>query len=293
MDIKEQLDATIGQTPVSSIDLDATISRMRRRMWTVRGTAAAATAGVVAAGAMLAWPTLAPIPATTQPPSAAGERTHALWPAASAPPTEQDVADRLTVAVQAKLRALVPGATLIPNWAGHDAAVVYPERPESVPTTLPWNRMRAQADLRDQLGNGFVDVLIGRMTADPNATNYCFTAEDLANRGRPSPAGFAAEGDNCSMVAPMGYPLGVYASCAEYGQVLDGNDECTEQTTAAGDHVVMLRGTNEYRVDVARADGTAVIVVSGSQALAGGTRPTPSLTVEQMVALATDPTLAL
>ena len=65
MDLKQQLDATIGQTPASSIDIDATMSRMRRRMWTVRGTAAAATAGVVAAGAMLAWPVLAPNPAKT------------------------------------------------------------------------------------------------------------------------------------------------------------------------------------------------------------------------------------
>jgi hypothetical protein len=286
MDLKQQLDATIGQPPVSSIDIDATVTKMRRRMWTVRGTAATATVGVLTAGAMLAWPMLV----GTQPPSSnPPPQTQAVLPAAPKPESEQDIANRLTIAVQAKLHALLPGATLIPNWAGHDAAVVYPERPAMVPDSYPWNSMRAQADVRDPKGTGFVDVMIGRMTADPNARNYCLTAEDV----KRSPMPPSIDLSQCGMFAQMGYPLGGYDSCAEYDQVLDGEDECTEQTTAAGDHVVMLRGKHEFRVDVARADGTAVIVMSGSRAYGGGTRPTPSLTIDQMVSLATDPTLAL
>ncbi|GIH09738.1 hypothetical protein Rhe02_78050 [Rhizocola hellebori] len=286
MDLKEQFDATIGHTPATSIDVDATMTRMRRRMWTVRGTAAAMTVGLAAAGAMLAWPMLA----NTQQPSPNSGQQRAELPAAATPETEQAIAARLTGAVQAKLGALLPGATLVPNWAGHDAAVVYPERPVAVPTTLPWNQMRAQADVQDQLGTGFVDVLIGRTTADPNATDYCLPEGAIARQGTTQATTWAGE---CSVRAPMGYPLGIFASCAEYDEVLDGEDTCTEQTTAAGDHVVMLRGTHQFRVDVARADGTAVIVMSGSRAHAGGTRPTPSLTIEQMVALATDPGLAL
>ncbi len=286
MDIKEQLDATIGQPPSSPIDIDATMTRMRRRMWTVRGTAAATTVGLVAAGAMLAWPMLA----RSGPTSATPAQTQAALPAAQ-PETEQQIADRLTVAVQAKLNALIPGTTMLPNWAGHDAAVVYPQRPVAVPTTLPWNQMRAQADVRDQLGTGFVDILIGRMTADPNATSHCLKAADITRPLANGSAGLTSDG--CVGHAQVGYPLGVFASCAEYDEVLDGEDQCTEQTTAAGDHVVMLRGDNEYRVDVARADGTAVIVMSGKRAHAGGTRPSPSLTLEQMVALATDPGLGL
>jgi hypothetical protein len=285
MDIKEQLDATIGQTPLSSIDIDATMAKMRRRIWTVRSTAAATTVGLVAAGAMLAWPMLAKTP----PPSSTPTLPQVVQPAA--PETEQDIADRLTVAVQAKLSVMAPGATLIPSWAGHDAAVVYPERPMLVPDTLPWNQMRAQADVQDQQGTGFVDILIGRMTPDPHATSYC--VPDGA-RVRPSAPTEPPNSDGeCRMKAQVGYQLGVYADCAEYDEVLDGTDECTEQTTAAGDHVVMLRGNDEYRVDVARADGTAVIVMSGSRARTSGTRPTPTLTIEQMVALATDPSLAL
>ncbi len=286
MDIKEQFDATIGHTPSTSIDIDATMAKMRRRMWMIRNTAAATAVGLVAAGAMLAWPMLG----KTQPSTPNQLQTQAVLPAAPVPETEQDIAERLTDAVLAKLGALMPGATLIPNWEGHDAAVVYPERPVSVPTTMPWNQMRAQADVRDQQGTGFVDILIGRMTADPNAAEYCFDAAHAAMR---TPSGFPTPEGKCMYRAPMGYPLGIFASCADYGEVLDGHDECTEQTTAAGDHVVMLRGNHEFRVDVARADGTAVIVMSGSRAHTGGSRPAPSLTIEQMVVLATDPGLGL
>jgi hypothetical protein len=290
MDIKQQLDATIGQAPSTSIDIDATIRRMHRRVWTVR-SAVAATAAGVAAGLVLAVPILANDP---RPPQTPGQ-TQAVLPAAPKPESEQELADRLTVAVQAKLAVLLPGATLIPGWAGHEAAVVYPFRPVSVPNTLPWAYLQAQADVRDQQGTGSIDILIGRMTPDPRATDYCPKGEDArrAVQVHPSSAWGDPDNENCNIRAPVGYPLGGYESCADYYQGLDSDGECSELTTGAGDRVVMVRGTHDYRVDVARSDGTAVIVISDARAAGGGTRPAPPLTIEQLLDLATDRSLAL
>lgn len=199
------MDATIGTPPVSPIDIDETMGRMRRRLWTIRSTAAAATVGVVAAGVMFAWPTLRPAPApSTALPSAIEQ------PGATEPQTEAALAQRLTDVLQNRLAILLPDAELLPGWLTPQAAVVFAERPQGVPTTYPWNQMRAQADIRDDDGSGFVDVLIGRTEADPNAATYCLAPD-------------------CSMRAPMGDPLGVFPSCDDYAEVLDGTDTCTEQ----------------------------------------------------------------
>ncbi len=278
-DLKVLLDNTVGDVPVSRIDLDQTIIRMRRKVrWRRAGATVLSVAmlgGVIVAGNALI-------------PKAPPQNTHV--PAVVLAEPDEQIAARLSQVVQDKMRELLPGTEFLEPEPGVAPFAVKVWRPDGVPPELPWNNLRSKGDVRDAAGTGNVDVIIGRTEDDPASAMYCLGTKTVV-----------PEGGTCAGAGTWpGAALGALRSCAHYAESADSIPGCEDRTGPNGETIVVVfnwtrNGTkHEWRVDVSRPDGTAIVMIAGNYGRATeGQREQPSLTIDQMIAIATLPALTI
>ncbi|HTJ34286.1 MAG TPA: hypothetical protein VL738_13750 [Dactylosporangium sp.] len=196
----------------------------------------------------------------------------------SVPPLQYNQAQiaRLTAAFERDLRAAAPpGTTFLDTLVNGDAAGPFEFGPSS--GAHPDNGGRyaedfsAAPDLRDRSGTGNVLLRIGRP----------FSA--IAPDGRPW---------------PPGYGVGQFRECPD--------PDCTQTTGPHGERIVAMpnfqdnNGAKIARIDVTKPDGTGICLEVRNWGL-GNTkeetapkrRPQLPLTLDQMIAIATDPALTM
>jgi hypothetical protein len=261
--VKEMLSDSIEQPPVTSINVDATIVRMRRTLRWRRSAAALAvvatvvitTTGIAIAlrhgagrGSGLPFAAPAATPSTSVTPSASSPE-----PAAgSESPAHQEA--RLTAAISSIMRDAMPKATFIANRSDHPGTKAF-----QVIASTPMHELESGADVRDSTGTG--NVLLA-----------------------------------------MGDHGGAMAVCP------DPTDSTCKRTTGPHGEIIVafydfLGDTTRskmYRIDVTNTDGTWLVIQSQNWGMKGATgkvsrptRPTPPLTVAQMIKAAIDPRLTL
>jgi hypothetical protein len=263
-----QLHESTGTPSLSTFDNDTTTVRVRRR----RRLAVAAAAAVT--GLSLGLVTyLGP---TNSPP-----------PVGSAPETAPEKAARLSDALRSLVARTLPDATVDPL----EFRVV---RADPAPETAPFNTLETSAVVRDGAGVGSVSVVIGRRINAPDGHWWCADAH-----GKPLPND-GVRSDCAVPAAFAGGPLNLLWSCME---VKGDRVGCTRSTGPHGEYVIAIERRSgpsvRYEVDVARPDGTAIVLVSTNSPpaavgeFAPPTRPEPPLSLDQLVAIGTDPSLNL
>lgn len=289
---KQLFDNAIGATPPSTVDVDAVIASQRRaaRVRRVAGPGVVAVAAVVAVtfGATYALSgagsTGDPAAPGGPPPSAASaqDRAEPAEPTCGPPPTEpiEDAEARLTAVLTSAVEPLLPAdATLEPHPGarysatssdGHGPLEVYHVLPEDGDDS---NLGTPDCDLIEDMFLHYATVV--------------------------DPAGTGSIHGILMRLAPNS----VATVCA--GPEVDPNEvACDVSTGPNGERVVASTsvlqqgGTTSYRVDVAKRDGTAVILSADNSVLGGKAssppeRPEPPLTMAQLVGIALDPGLTL
>jgi hypothetical protein len=270
-----QLHESTGTPSLSTLDNDTTTVRgRRRRMLAVAVAAAAAVTGlslVTYLGPTNSPPPVAPAPETVGP----------------AQETAPEKAARLSHALESLVAGTLPDATVDPL----EFRIV---RADPSPETAPFNTLETSAVVRDGAGVGSVSVVIGRRNKAPDGHWWCADAH-----GKPLPND-GVRSDCAVPAAYAGGPLNLLWSCME---VTGDRLGCTRSTGPHGEYVIAIErrwgASVRYEVDVARTDGTAIILVStNSPPAAAGesappTRPEPPLSLDQLVAIGTDPSLNL
>jgi hypothetical protein len=258
-----QLHEPTGTPSVSTVDSDSPIVRLRRRR-------------VLAVAASLIFLSLGLVtylgPANGPPPT----------PSSTTRETAPDKAARLGAALRSLVARERPDATVDPL----EFQVV---RVDVAPETAPFDTLVTSAVVRDAAGAGWVSVVIGRRNHAPDAHWWCGDA-----RGNPLPA----DGVRTDCVVPAAYAgsaLNLLWSCME---VKGDRLGCTRSTGPHGEYVIAIErrwGTSvRYEVDVARPDGTAIVLVSTNAPPAGESAPPgPPLSFDQLIAIGTDPGLNL
>lgn len=283
--LRTELDASIGVPPVSTIDIDRTVSRMRRvvRLRRAAGTAVAILT-VTALGAGVA---------SYLGPSSTGDLRANLPATSAVPEAEPAKIARLDAALGSLMQQAFPDAQFVanlPNYPVGPFEFYAVHRPEAPPTT-PLLYLHASADVHDAQGVGTVTVLIGRYGYPPSVTPSCTGTSGPGSCATPGP------------VAAAGF--GYVQSCSDAG--LDQPDPTRTCSTRSGPHgesaVVTTRTedtSREVQVDLIRPDGTVLILISqnwgqigATNKVSAATRPAPPLTVDQLIALGSDPSLDL
>ncbi|MEU4565950.1 hypothetical protein [Micromonospora sp. NPDC023956] len=257
MSYRQALDEAIGQPPVSTVDIDRIISGQRRarklRIWGTSGAGAAAVLAVTLTAGLLGGPEPSPTPPAA-PPS----------PSPSVPPVPSH-----------------PPAPKITTVAGSEA---------------DWQRLEAA-----------VEASLKRVA--PGIRWPKSTAPDMERPGWQAERGgwttldqFSVSGDVAAdgkrghllLVVRRQGLLGFHSGRCER-ELTKVKTECTEMAGPAGSRIRISsrnmgsRVTPPREVQVLRADNSALHLV-----LQGHTTPGPlPFTVEQMLTIATDPTLNL
>jgi hypothetical protein len=305
MSYRELLDETITGPMPPFGSVDALIARERRAQGRRRFAAAGAAAfGVVAVlvavTAFGGTPTASPPPigATLDPsaaPSASQPPTAAPSPSASSPwptpPPEPDPADLrvLTAVLKAHVSDRLPGTTFTSNYPGMRAMEVTVDRLEgSVPKGSGYNSLWASADIAvDGRGLGSFDLGLGFVDDGRPGAQWCATTKTLY------------DGGSCNTMADVSGVLEVLTGCADKAD--DDPRTCQERPGAHGETIVTLGGKvgggdrAEYRVDVTRPDGTALLLMCRNWTRADGRDGSikPPLRLDDLVAIALDPRLAM
>jgi hypothetical protein len=283
--LREALHESTGTAPVSTIDIDATIIRLRHSVRRRRVLAVAAASAAVTGLSLGLVTYLGPSATVNSPPVGPITTWGSAGPSAG-PETAEQKATRLSSALQTLVAAALPGATV-------DPLRLRIVRADAAPEDAPFNFLEKRALVRDGAGTGSISVTIGRRENAPDAAWWCADANGRplsfdARASRPkdcaTPAGLAGGALNTLWFCPDPtiYP-------------------CVESTGPHGELVITLQrrsGTSIlYEVSVARPDGTAILLdsLNGNDIgqFAPATRPEPPLSVEQLIAIGTDPSLDL
>jgi hypothetical protein len=152
---QQLLDDAVGTPPPSTVDIDAVMSRQRRRGRFLRaGAAGSATAAALTVAVVYA---VLPVPAdrepTVQEPSAQGP------PAKSAPPAPTGEVTRLSRALRQALEKALPAAQFFPNRPPDE------EQVDALVFAEDGDAYKATAELRDAAGTGSIYVAIGGESA--------------------------------------------------------------------------------------------------------------------------------
>jgi hypothetical protein len=287
---KRVFDDAIGEVPPSTIDVDAVITRGRRadRVRRVANPAVAAGVAVVLAVGVIAFTLTrggddggvrvggsAGTSATAPPSSEPGKAPKGTLPdACSRPDLETPAAAvaRLTPLLKTLFHTPLPDAQFVANPVN--------EYPAGV--------LRGPLELFQVTGQTHVD----RPVCDVDS--YFLTRATVRSA--------AGDGNVMLMIAPAVH--GAREAMLECDPPGSGEQTyCDVVTASNGDHILkqtraLEGGTTMNRAEIVRADGTSVIIESaniGSDVKTGGapTTPTPPLTVDQLVAIGTDPGMTL
>jgi hypothetical protein len=308
-EVKDLLSNSIGAAPASTIDVERTITRLRRKARRRRTLTAAAVVAAVAVTSVGAHLSLAR--GTGSPtgfPYAAPPTLIDPSPTPARAETERELTARLTGVIQGHMRRAMPGASFVanvtdPDYPPVEAFEVWAVRPHGVPDSAPWAHLQASADIHDAAGVGNVLVVVGRVRAASDAVYWCGldatpypVATTTSARGRPAPA------TSCDgLYALAGEQLDVFTSC-------EGDDpSCHVVIGPRGERVVAFTdfaggeaNSRGYRINVTKPDGTTIMIKTENLGLVGATgktssgeRAQPPLTVEQMIEIALDEMLSI
>jgi hypothetical protein len=267
--MRTQFDDAIGPVPPHAVDLERVIARGRRRERLRRwGSGGVGVAAVGLVGAVLLAtsggpgrgedaaappkPTVAPSPST-----GASTASPAPSPAATrkTPPAEANATElRLSQALAAAVTRVAPGSTARKSYEGKEAFRFGYYYHEDDSTGGDFNHYNAFADVSAGGRSGEMVVSLGQVSAVWRVPTDC------GGGGEP----------------------GCTASVGPHGEQI------------MGQRIVSESATTNY-VAVTRADGTAILITAanqGGQLDTGTARQTePVLTIDQLIAIATDPAL--
>lgn len=255
---QDLLDDEVGMPPPSGVDIDAVIARQQRRV-RFQQLGLAATAGAIAVAVAVVFVSLpraggaSKVGAAAPPPAAVAQA-----PAVSAHDQE---AARLSVELQQIMASTVPDA--------HFLALPFSSPPTPALTFAHQSNggeyYAATAEIKDPAGAGSITVDVGREDTQFRKDGACSTDRD---------------------------PRDAKVTC----QTLPGPDGAKVEVVTV---TIGKKGFEHFRVEIIRADGNGVSVdvsngVVNPNGTAGyvGQRPTPSLTLAQVTAVAENPNLA-
>ncbi|SFW91776.1 hypothetical protein [Amycolatopsis australiensis] len=281
---KEQFDAVMGAVPPSTVDVDAVVDRERRRARVRRvvnpWTAAGAGVAAVVVGAALVFapadPGRAVMPGSAPPsPSADPCAVNPFPPQTGAPiPERPDVAaHRLTGVLTAAVQQRVtPGTRLQPHAQGE-----YPKGEQHGPLTF-YHVFSARVRHERTCSGGEDYFMAAATTADgPRKGNVWAIVTRLGGNATPA-----------TECGPP--PEGAQGSCDRTSGP-HGETIVAQTFTSPGEATV-------NQVDVAKPDGTGVIVEAENVADSAKKRippdmPSPPLSLAQLTEVALDPALTL
>jgi hypothetical protein len=279
--MRHSLDQAIGEAPVSTVDVDQIVARAKRRGLRRRVVAASASiAAVAAAGAAVlavATPTHGPAQRTVQPGA----------PSGAAPvrdgETPDQIKQRLSTALAEGVSATLPGVHLSDGPTGQAGVVVYVDQDQHV------NRYNTDTVLATANRQGEVFLVSwsgGQVPVPAGPTDW--------PSGQPAPPIFVTWVSSC-------------ADLSTGDSFLDGNrvvQECQERAGPAGQAIVTLTercvdcpGQPALRYDVyvtwTNARVNLGIARDTKRGGADESATVPLLTLDQLVAIATDPDLTV
>ncbi|MFI9010953.1 hypothetical protein ACIGNX_27320 [Actinosynnema sp. NPDC053489] len=299
---KQLFDDAIGEVPPSTVDVDAVIARGRRaaRLHRVAHPAVAAGVAAVLLTGVAAYSMTGGDGGGTTVGTAPPATTTPLAPTSSAPATAHPSGSD-----QPNVVTLPPESDPVPppRCAGGDletvaeaagrltaaaAKAVREQRPDvrlSANAQFPAGTPRGPLEFYQPVEPAYPDVSV----CDVRATLHAW-----ATAGTP-----LGDGNLGFEVEPAFFPA-LNPPCDE--ESTPDRTRCAEVTGPDGEKVLTevfeyQRGTRKHQVQVIRADGTRLRIESENVATTSGsggpTAPAPPFTLEQLVAIGTDPALTL
>ncbi len=303
---KQVFDDAIGEVPPSTVDVDAAIVRGRRaaRIRRVANPAVAAGVAVVLLTGAVAYTMTrggdGGVPVGGPPPTSSSATS------ATVPPTSEQ-----------------PPPTLPPSSTGPSAPVMVGGGDEVPPPECEEDDLQTAGEAADRLRQAATDAVMAQrpdLQLSPNAeypqgtTRGPLEFYQITDPGEELPIcdpqgrfeatattkGPEGDGNILMLVSPDFHPDD-QPSCERNG--LPSKTFCVTETGPHGEVVVKQKASFEgssvmHRVEIVREDGMAILVqsenVATSTKYAGSATATaPPLTLDQLVAIGTDPALTL